>query len=374
MGITSYAQNFEDVMLWRALNKIEKGFYIDIGAAWPEVDSVTKAFYDLGWRGINVEPNKDFFRQLEDERPRDINLCMALGEAERTLELNIFKDTGLSTFDSNTAQRHKNSGLAMSRQSVSVSRLDLIWEKYVPAGQDVHFLKIDVEGFEKQVLLGNSWNIYRPWILLIEACAPSLQLDASSSWEWIVLSAGYTYAYSDGLNRFYVASEHFDLIQSFIYPPNIFDGYKMLCEDKLLTAEDKLLIAEAKADEYTLKIKVLYSSTSWRITKPLRWASDLYRSISVYLFELRPKHYLTATVAGPVLSAVKRYRFTQFCIQIAYRLGFSHHLKRIYFRLLSASRPTFYTCPRGVIDLTPRERYIYTRLKSSINVHSRRSE
>ena len=43
----SYAQNFEDLMLYRALG-VERGFYIDIGAQHPEVDSVSKAFFDRG--------------------------------------------------------------------------------------------------------------------------------------------------------------------------------------------------------------------------------------------------------------------------------------------------------------------------------------
>lgn len=32
MTFVSYAQNFEDVMLYRALKHVEKGFYIDVGA------------------------------------------------------------------------------------------------------------------------------------------------------------------------------------------------------------------------------------------------------------------------------------------------------------------------------------------------------
>ena len=48
----SYAQNFEDVMLWRALKHVERGFYIDIGAQDPVVDSVSLAFYEQGWRGV----------------------------------------------------------------------------------------------------------------------------------------------------------------------------------------------------------------------------------------------------------------------------------------------------------------------------------
>ena len=52
----SYAQNFEDVILNRALHGVTDGCYIDIGANDPEVDSVSLAFYERGWRGLHVEP------------------------------------------------------------------------------------------------------------------------------------------------------------------------------------------------------------------------------------------------------------------------------------------------------------------------------
>jgi hypothetical protein len=55
-AFVSYAQNFEDVMLWRALRSLESGFYIDVGANDPTIDSVTKAFYASRWHGINIEP------------------------------------------------------------------------------------------------------------------------------------------------------------------------------------------------------------------------------------------------------------------------------------------------------------------------------
>jgi hypothetical protein len=35
---TSYAQNFEDVMLRRALKNVVHGFYVDVGAQDPIVD------------------------------------------------------------------------------------------------------------------------------------------------------------------------------------------------------------------------------------------------------------------------------------------------------------------------------------------------
>lgn len=56
MKLISYAQNHEDIMLWRALKSVQNGFYVDVGANDPVLDSVTKLFYDRGWSGINIEP------------------------------------------------------------------------------------------------------------------------------------------------------------------------------------------------------------------------------------------------------------------------------------------------------------------------------
>ena len=64
MGIISYAQNYEDVILWRALGGLEDGFYLDVGANDPEELSVTKWFYDQGWHGINLEPSEEYYQLL----------------------------------------------------------------------------------------------------------------------------------------------------------------------------------------------------------------------------------------------------------------------------------------------------------------------
>ena len=49
MQMISYAQNHEDVLLRRAFPDQDAGFYLDVGAAHPVIDSVTKHFYDRGW-------------------------------------------------------------------------------------------------------------------------------------------------------------------------------------------------------------------------------------------------------------------------------------------------------------------------------------
>jgi hypothetical protein len=48
MTMASYAQNFEDVILQRALRFVGIGCYLDVGASLPHKDSVSYAFYRRG--------------------------------------------------------------------------------------------------------------------------------------------------------------------------------------------------------------------------------------------------------------------------------------------------------------------------------------
>jgi len=90
--MTSYADNFRDVMLQRAFDFDHRGFYIDIGAYNPVEHSVTKHFSNRGWRGINIEPNPVPFGLLLEDRHRDINLHIGL--SNQSGNLTLFAATG----------------------------------------------------------------------------------------------------------------------------------------------------------------------------------------------------------------------------------------------------------------------------------------
>jgi FkbM family methyltransferase len=92
MTFISYAQNFEDVMLWRALSHhVHKGFFIDVGAWSPDLHSVTKAFSERGWSGINIEPNPHFHSQLVEKRSSEINLRVAVGDRTGNVPMSLSK-------------------------------------------------------------------------------------------------------------------------------------------------------------------------------------------------------------------------------------------------------------------------------------------
>lgn len=219
----SYAQNFEDVILERIFRSVEQGFYVDIGACHPVHDSVTQHFYLRGWRGINVEPQSVLFAEFERARPRDINLNICVGRTAGRKTLFITSDRGTSTLDEHLAERYQNSGRVVNEQEVSVLPLNELWLHHV--GQRwVDFLKIDVEGFEEEILAATDFVLVRPRLLLIEAVQPESHVPSHEAWEHLVLPY-YNLLYRDGLNRFYIRKGDPLDSQQFCAPPNVFDTF-----------------------------------------------------------------------------------------------------------------------------------------------------
>ena len=367
MTFISYAQNYEDVMLWRALKHVERGFYIDVGAWSPDQDSVTRAFYEKGWHGINVEPNPEFNAQLCARRPRDINLKLAVGDREAVLTMNFLGNPGLSTLDDGIAQKHQAAGWTANRQEVEVTTLAAIWQAHVPAGQEVHFLKVDVEGSEEAVLKGNDWQKYRPWVVVVEATLPMSQVESHDKWEHILLDAGYQYAYADGLNRFYVAQEHPELLSAFKYPPNVFDEFTLVgqvqAEVRATAAEQRTAEAENRAIQAEARVNDLLNSTSWRITAPLRWLAGLAHRFTPQALKPKLKLFLQHTALY-----VRRRPWLR-----RVTLGVLAHFPSLKTRLLrivtdnGASHSSRQSdAPTELAHLTPRARRIYTDLKSAL--------
>jgi FkbM family methyltransferase len=226
MTFVSYAQNFEDVMLWRALRHVGAGLYVDVGAQHPLIDSVSKAFHEQGWRGVHIEPVPRFADMLRAQRPGDTVLQVALSDHDGTLALNVIADTGLSTAVDRYAERHR-SERGYANQRLEVPALTLASALRSLNGQEVHWLKIDVEGFEGAVLRGWDSAVLRPWIMVVEATVPNSTEPDYAMWDPILRQAGYRFVYFDGLNRFYIAQEHPELAAAFAAPPNVFDDVEV---------------------------------------------------------------------------------------------------------------------------------------------------
>lgn len=219
----SYAQNGEDVVLARLFAGRTTGRYVDVGASDPVKDSVTKHFYDLGWRGINIEPIPAVADALRAARPEDVTLQIALGAQAGDIELHLVTDKeGWSTTDDTLAESYRGE-LRMEDVPVRMRTLaDVLTEYPGP----VDFLKIDVEGAEEAVLRGADWTAHRPRVVVVEATKPGSPTPVHQSWDPLLVDAGYRCVLFDGLNRFYAQESDAEAREVLAAPANIFDDYE----------------------------------------------------------------------------------------------------------------------------------------------------
>lgn len=204
-SVTSYAQYNEDLILLSLLHGVKQGFYVDIGANYPVIDSVTKLFYDRGWSGINIEPIPELHKQLTEDRPRDINLNIGIGSTAG--ELKFYQNIAIHGHSSFKRSEAGTKNDKIRSYNIKIDTLKNILSKHDV--KTIDFLKIDVEGFEKEVIEGNDWDKYRPKVICIEA-NHRLEL-----WQNILLKNDYHLFISDGLNEYYVAKEANDLTEGF---------------------------------------------------------------------------------------------------------------------------------------------------------------
>ena len=217
----SYAQNQEDVILARAFKDQPLGFYIDIGACYPEDSSVTKHFYDLGWHGINVEPNRPVFDLLAAARPRDVNLQMAINDRGGQLTLHEGPTPG------ETSALAGGNGRSFVVPAITLRGL---CEQHVDGAID--FLKVDVEGLEYPVLSSGDWTRFRPRVVVCEVTEPwsNRPRPVAGSIGALLAANGYRMVYFDGLNHYYVAREAEDLADRLALQPNVIDNFERSSE------------------------------------------------------------------------------------------------------------------------------------------------
>jgi len=384
-------------MLWRSLKHVKNGFYIDVGANDPVIDSVTQLFYEQGWSGINIEPLNSHWQALQKVRSRDINLQCAVGSFEGEIQFWECDVRGWATADDEVIAHHETNGHLGRYTQVRQTTLNQLWLEHVRL--EVHFLKIDVEGAERSVLEGLDLQRFRPWILLLEATSPNTTTEVHSQWEHLLLDTNYQFVYADGLNRFYVAAEHQELIAAFKYPPNFFDHFvkaphtegniwaqtisipadqalkdSTQAEERTGEAIRLATTANLRADQAELQLKamqdhlayletrvqLLLNSTSWRVTIPLRVLSNILQGLK----SIRLQDLLANWTTKTARYVTSRPRLKNIARQVISRFpGISSSLKLLLSNTPIA-RPGQERIPLNLAHLAPRIRMFYNALWS----------
>jgi hypothetical protein len=121
------------------------------------------------------------------------------------------------------AERYRAAGQEFTPIEVPIWTLAQVVADHVAGPVD--FLKVDVEGFEREVLAGTDWSRFRPRVVVMEATVPKSDEPAHEAWEPMLFDVGYRFAMFDGLNRFYARADEPALLEMFAIPANVLDDF-----------------------------------------------------------------------------------------------------------------------------------------------------
>lgn len=130
--------------------------YLDIGSFHPVKESDTYCLYKIGWRGTLVEPNKYFNVVVDENRPEDLLLNIAVNTFSGTAELIMFSGTDSSNTLSNEFADRKvaaQNTQVESRLSVECLTVEEIILNHIERFCQVPFvMNIDIEGLDLEVI------------------------------------------------------------------------------------------------------------------------------------------------------------------------------------------------------------------------------
>jgi len=168
-----YSQHGEDNLLWQVFGDKTDGYFVDIGALDGTFFSNTYSFAQHGWKGICVEAHPHFYPILQKNRPESVNVHVAIGNKNE--KNSPFYAAGRGSFSSLYpaaknffTRKFKHFGVHYKQTTVDQSTLTSLFDAYLPPGQSVDFMTIDIEGCEFIAMKELNLNKYRPRIILSE--------------------------------------------------------------------------------------------------------------------------------------------------------------------------------------------------------------
>lgn len=211
----TYSQAGEDQVLnflFQTMG-ILKPTYIDIGANKPDFGSNTYLHYHItGSRGVCIEPDPHLFEIFKKSRSEDICLNLAIGfDDSKEADFFIFDEPSLNTMSEAEALSRDAVGeyKLVGKIKTPVVRLEEILQKYFT---DLpHYISLDVEGIDFEVLKSFDFNTYLVPVWIVETIDYSPNHIKKKNWEIIefMKTKGY-FVYADTyINTIFVHSDWF---------------------------------------------------------------------------------------------------------------------------------------------------------------------
>ena len=170
----SYSLSTIDLLITHIFKNKKKGFFIDIGCNHPVYNNNTYLLYKKGWRGINVDLDKQSIKLFNLFRKYDFNKNAAVSSVSKEVDLYFYHNkSAINTLNKTSAEFQK--AIPKEVRKITTNTLNSIILESSFADKKVDFLSIDVEGYELEVLKGFDLKKYSPKVIVIEFLDLSLK-------------------------------------------------------------------------------------------------------------------------------------------------------------------------------------------------------
>jgi hypothetical protein len=166
---SSYSQSGEDRIVAFAFNSlgIQKPTYLDIGAYNPKKLSNTFLFYERGFRGVCVEPNRELAAYIARKRPGDVVLNVGAGFTDaHEQDLFLLETETLSTFSKAESERMVELGYPVKAvEKIPLMPINDLLARFDPWP---NFVSLDAEGMDFDLLRAIDFTRFRPEVICVE--------------------------------------------------------------------------------------------------------------------------------------------------------------------------------------------------------------
>lgn len=172
----SYAQCGEDLIVRHIFEqwRMSTFRYLDIGAHHPFYLSNTALFYELGCRGVNVEPDTDLIGKFRKHRPEDVNLNVGIAQEAGELDFYVISTPTLNTFSREEVENYKREG---DHRVVRVDKVKVLPVRDIIGqhcgGVFPEFLTVDAEGIDELVMQSIDFEHNYPLVICVETVSYS---------------------------------------------------------------------------------------------------------------------------------------------------------------------------------------------------------
>ena len=208
----SFAQQGEDLILDRIMTMVlgwdvtRKRQYVDVGAYDAITHSVTDLLYLRGWKGVVFDPSIVTQKSFQRWRKRD-HFVRAVVGMQDNVKVDFYIPKRAGNDQSLVSTKYPRISEKNQFTKVKFNQVNLNEALKRNGIEKVHFLNLDVEGAELEVLSTFDFKYFKPSVIAVEIFGDDLEACLHSDVAKLILKEGYQFSGSAVITQFFVRKD-----------------------------------------------------------------------------------------------------------------------------------------------------------------------